>query len=55
MAKARQGALDELAGILKRSGIDACDPAKAFPVIASMIADKDAQVHIDVAQHPEDL
>ncbi|KZS89887.1 microtubule associated protein [Sistotremastrum niveocremeum HHB9708] len=44
VAKARQGALDELAGILKRSGIDACDPAKAFPVIASMIADKDAQV-----------
>ncbi|KAF8636528.1 hypothetical protein AX17_003341 [Amanita inopinata Kibby_2008] len=44
VAKTRQGALDELAGILKRSGMGACDPAKAFPLIATMIADKDSQV-----------
>jgi cytoskeleton-associated protein 5 len=44
VAKTRQGTLDELGGLLKRSGIGACEPAKAFPVIASMIADKDALV-----------
>ncbi|KAL0946933.1 hypothetical protein HGRIS_013093 [Hohenbuehelia grisea] len=44
VAKARQGALDEMAGILKRSGLTACEPSKAFPVIGGMIADKDAQV-----------
>jgi cytoskeleton-associated protein 5 len=44
VAKTRQGALDEMAGLLKRSGMGACEPSKAFPLIASMIADKDAQV-----------
>ncbi|KAI0637060.1 ARM repeat-containing protein [Trametes polyzona] len=44
VAKTRQGTLDELAGLLKRFGIGACEPAKAFPVIASMISDKDPQV-----------
>ncbi|KZV97682.1 ARM repeat-containing protein [Exidia glandulosa HHB12029] len=44
VAKTRQGALDELSGVLKRSGLSACDPAKAFPVIATMISDKDASV-----------
>lgn len=44
VAKTRQGALDELASILKRTGINACEPIKAFPVMASMISDKDAQV-----------
>lgn len=44
VAKTRQGSLDELSGILKRSGLGACDPAKAFPAIATTIADKDATV-----------
>ncbi|KAI0374798.1 ARM repeat-containing protein [Pilatotrama ljubarskyi] len=44
VAKTRQGTLDELAGLLKRFGIGACEPAKAFPVIASMISDKDPSV-----------
>ncbi|KAH9934783.1 armadillo-type protein [Fomitopsis serialis] len=44
VAKTRQGTLDELAGVLKKFGIAACDPPKAFPVIASTISDKDPQV-----------
>ncbi|KAG6818143.1 hypothetical protein H0H87_000048 [Tephrocybe sp. NHM501043] len=44
VAKARQGALDEIAGILKKSGMGACEPSKAFPTIASMISDKDSAV-----------
>ncbi|KDQ60854.1 hypothetical protein JAAARDRAFT_125412 [Jaapia argillacea MUCL 33604] len=44
VAKTRQGSLDELGGLLKRSGLSACEPHKALPVIASMIADKDPQV-----------
>jgi len=44
VAKTRQGTLDELEGILKRAGIGACEPAKAFPIIAGMIADKDPNV-----------
>ena len=44
VAKTRQGTLDELGGILKRAGIGACDPMKAFPIIATSISDKDAQV-----------
>ncbi|QRV72838.1 CLASP amino-terminal protein [Ceratobasidium sp. AG-Ba] len=44
VAKTRQGTLDELAGILKKAGIRACDPAKAFPVIASLVSDKDPYV-----------
>ncbi|KAJ3826276.1 microtubule associated protein [Lentinula raphanica] len=44
VAKTRQGSLDELATLLKKSGISACDPSKAFPVIASMISDKDSSV-----------
>ncbi|KAG5643475.1 hypothetical protein DXG03_000863 [Asterophora parasitica] len=44
VSKTRQGTLDEMASILKKSGMGACEPAKAFPVIASMLADKDSQV-----------
>lgn len=44
VAKTRQGSLDELEGILRRAGIGACEPAKSFSVIATMIADKDANV-----------
>lgn len=44
VAKTRQGTLDELGGLLKRSGMGACDPGKAFPVIATMISDKDSLV-----------
>ncbi|EJF65775.1 ARM repeat-containing protein [Dichomitus squalens LYAD-421 SS1] len=44
VAKTRQGTLDELAGVLKRFGIGACEPSKAFPKIASMISDKDPAV-----------
>ncbi|KIJ69430.1 hypothetical protein HYDPIDRAFT_185206 [Hydnomerulius pinastri MD-312] len=45
IAKARQGALDELANLLKRNGMGACNqPSKGFPVVGSMIADKDSAV-----------
>ncbi|KAJ7774790.1 microtubule associated protein [Mycena metata] len=44
VAKTRQGALDEMGGVLKKSGMGACEPSKAFPIIASMISDKDSQV-----------
>ncbi|KIJ17379.1 hypothetical protein PAXINDRAFT_74088 [Paxillus involutus ATCC 200175] len=45
VAKTRQGALDELANLLKRNGMGACNqPSKAFPVVGSMIADKDSAV-----------
>ena len=44
VAKTRQGALDEMSGLLKRSGIGACEPSKALPIIGSMIADKDSLV-----------
>lgn len=44
VAKTRQGALDEMGGILKKSGMGACEPSKAFPIIAAMISDKDASV-----------
>lgn len=44
VAKTRQGALEELGTILKRVGISACEPAKAFPIAASLIGDKDASV-----------
>jgi hypothetical protein len=44
VAKTRQLSLDELGGILKRSGMGACHPAKDCPVIASMISDKDPGV-----------
>jgi len=43
-AKTRQGTLDELAHVLKRTGLSACEPVKAFPVVASLIGDKDAAV-----------
>jgi hypothetical protein len=33
-----------MASLLKRSGMGTCEPSKAFPIIASMIADKDSQV-----------
>lgn len=44
VAKTRQLSLDELGGIVKRSGMGACHPAKDCPVIASMISDKDPGV-----------
>lgn len=44
VAKTRQGSLDEMAGIIKRTGVAACEPTKSFPVLASMISDKDAFV-----------
>ncbi|KAF8268872.1 ARM repeat-containing protein [Lactarius quietus] len=44
VAKTRQLSLDEMGGILKRSGMGACHPAKDCPVIASMISDKDPNV-----------
>ena len=44
VAKTRQGTLDEMAGILKKSGMTACEPNKAFPVLAAMISDKDSTV-----------
>jgi cytoskeleton-associated protein 5 len=44
VAKTRQGTLEELANLLRKFGIAACEPNKALPKIAAMIADKDAQV-----------
>lgn len=44
VAKTRQGTLDEMAVLLRKSGISACDPSKSFPVIAAMISDKDSSV-----------
>jgi cytoskeleton-associated protein 5 len=44
VAKTRQGTLDELGALLKRFGIGACEPSKAFSVIASAISDKDPNV-----------
>ncbi|KAK0459692.1 microtubule associated protein [Desarmillaria tabescens] len=44
VAKTRQGSLDEMGSILRKSGMGACEPSKAFPVIATMISDKDSQV-----------
>lgn len=44
VAKTRQGTLDELSVILKKSGMGACEPSKAFPSVASMLSDKDPQV-----------
>lgn len=39
--KTRQGTLDEMASMIKKKGMAVCDPLKAFPVIASMVDDKD--------------
>ncbi|KAF9005621.1 microtubule associated protein [Cyathus striatus] len=44
VAKTRQGSLDEMSAIIKKSGMGACEPSKAFPVIASLISDKDPAV-----------
>ena len=44
VAKTRQGTLDELSAILKKSGMGACEPPKAFPLIATMLSDKDPHV-----------
>ena len=45
VAKTRQGALDEVANLLKRNGMGACNqPSKAFPIIGSTMADKDSGV-----------
>ncbi|KAF9532947.1 hypothetical protein CPB83DRAFT_873879 [Crepidotus variabilis] len=43
-AKTRQGTLDELSGILKKSGMGASESPKAFQQIASLISDKDPAV-----------
>lgn len=39
--KTRQGALDEMSLMIKKKGMTVCDPSRAFPVIASMVGDKD--------------
>jgi cytoskeleton-associated protein 5 len=44
VAKTRQGTLDELCVILKKSGMGSCEPSKAFPQIAALISDKDPSV-----------
>lgn len=44
VAKTRQGTLDEMSVILRKSGMGACEPTKAFPVLGHMIADKDSAV-----------
>lgn len=44
VAKTRQGTLDELSIILKKSGTSCCEPSKAFPQLAALISDKDPQV-----------
>ncbi|KAG8985770.1 Microtubule-associated protein, microtubule dynamics during spindle orientation [Tulasnella sp. JGI-2019a] len=44
IAKTRQGALEEMGNILRRVGISACEPTKAFPIIGSLIGDKDPSV-----------
>jgi len=44
VAKTRQGTLDEMSLILKKSGMGACDPGKALPQIAALISDKDPMV-----------
>lgn len=44
VAKTRQASLEEVSVILTKAGIGACDPSKSFPIIAKMIADKDANV-----------
>ncbi|KAL1735292.1 armadillo-type protein [Schizophyllum commune] len=44
VAKARQGALDEMANIVTKSGMGAMEPHKACPTIASTISDKDSNV-----------
>lgn len=44
VAKTRQGSLDEMSVILKKSGMGACEPTRAMPVIAALISDKDPAV-----------
>ena len=44
IARTRQCTLEELIVILKRTGLGACEPGKALPIIASMISDKDTAV-----------
>ncbi|EFI28381.1 microtubule associated protein [Coprinopsis cinerea okayama7 len=44
VAKTRQGSLDEISAILKKSGMSACEPSKAMPAIAALISDKDPAV-----------
>ncbi|CAA7271728.1 unnamed protein product [Cyclocybe aegerita] len=44
VAKTRQGTLDELSAILKKSGMGACEPSKALPAVAALISDKDPSV-----------
>lgn len=41
VSKTRQGALDEMAFMIKKKGMAVCDAPRAFPVIASMVGDKD--------------
>ena len=44
VAKTRQGALDEMANIIKKKGVVVCDPSKALPLIAAAVNDKDPSV-----------
>jgi cytoskeleton-associated protein 5 len=44
VAKTRQGALDEMSVILKKSGMGACEPSKAMPAVAAVIGDRDPAV-----------
>ncbi|TFK29909.1 microtubule associated protein [Coprinopsis marcescibilis] len=48
VAKTRQGSLDEMSAILKKSGMGACEPTKAMPTIAALISDKDPAVRKSV-------
>ncbi|KAF9519981.1 hypothetical protein BS47DRAFT_1370532 [Hydnum rufescens UP504] len=44
VAKTRQGALDEMANIIKKKGVAVCDPSKALPLVAAAVNDKDPSV-----------
>ena len=43
-SRTRTECLEELASLIQRSGMSVCAPSKAFPVIASQLADRDAGV-----------
>ena len=48
VSKTRQGTVDEMTALLKKSGLGVCEPSKAFPLVASIISDKDSQVRKSV-------
>ncbi|KAJ3021312.1 Microtubule-associated protein, microtubule dynamics during spindle orientation [Thoreauomyces humboldtii] len=43
-ARTRTECLEELANLVNRNGINVCVPAKAFPLVAVQLADRDASV-----------